>query len=261
MKEESTGRILPRFLSLVSLCLILILMEKFGLIKPVRGVVEKISVPVKTSVYRVWQGMAGAFSDLTSAKACRLKITELESQVRELSSLKAKLQVLEEENRALRKQLEAPLPPSFKFLPAKTLAQTRYLTIDRGEQDGVKPQMLVVSENILVGKVLSVTPTTAQILLPTDPDSKIPARTLKTSAQGLVVGEFGTKVIFDKVLQGESLEEGDLIVTTGEGEYARDLLIGKLGKIEKVPVQPFQKGRITPLLNYGKLVNVFVVIK
>lgn len=254
-------QVLPLFLFLVAISLLLILAENFGVIKPMRQVVERLIIPTKTSIYRTWQGMTGGVSNLISWRVGAQRIADLEKQVREFSVLTVRLQVLEEENKALRRQLEAPLPPTLKFLPAKTIGLTRYLTIDKGGEDGVREEMMVVSENILVGKVIKVTPKTAQILLPSDPESKIPSRTIKTGAHGLVVGEFGTKAVFDKVLQKEVLEVGDLVVTTGEGGYARDLLLGKIAKIEKIPVEPFQKGEIVSLLDFGKLVNVFVIVK
>ncbi|MBI5465377.1 rod shape-determining protein MreC [Candidatus Gottesmanbacteria bacterium] len=252
MEKEKTGRILPLFLFLLLLCLFLVLAENFGAIKSIQGAVEKVTVPVKISIYRIWQGGLG---DAGQGQ----KREELERQVRESSVLAVKLKLLEEENQALRRQLEAPLPPTMKFLPAKTIGLTRYLTIDKGEEDGVREGTMVVSENILLGKIISLTPKTAQVLLPTDPDSKIPSRTLKTGAKGLAIGEFGTKLSLAKVLQAEVLEVGDLVVTSGEGGYVRDLLIGKIAKIEKIPVEPFQKGEIAPLLDYQRLVNVFVI--
>jgi rod shape-determining protein MreC len=251
MEKESTGRILPLFLFLLLLSLFLILAENFGAVKSIRGAGERLVVPVKSGIYRAWQGISGGFS--------ADKIAELEQTARQGVVCSVQLKTLEEENKALRRQLEAPLPPTMKFLPAKTLGLTRYLTIDKGEEDGVREGMMVISENILVGKVIGITPKTAQVLLPTDPDSKIPSRTLKTNARGLVVGEFGTKISFAKVLQAEVLEIGDLLVTTGEGGYLPDLLIGKIANIEKVPVEPFQKGEVTSLLDYKKLANVFVI--
>jgi len=256
MEQNSIVKILPLFLFLLSLCLFLILGEKFNWLKPMRPVVEKLTVPVKTKIYRIWQGSFGILETLNERTK---NLADLEKQSQEVSVLKVKLEVLEEENKALRRQLEAPLPPQVKFLPAKTIGLTRYLAIDKGQEDGVKEGMMVVSENILVGKVIETTSKTAQVLLPTDPKSKIPGRTLKTNARGLVIGEFGTKLSITQVLQSEVLETDDLVVTSGGGGYEKDLLVGKIAKIEQNPVEPFQKAEVSPLLDYGKLVNVFII--
>ena len=166
---------------------------------------------------------------------------------------------LEEENKALRQQLEAPLPAQMKFLPAKTLGLTRYLILDKGQENGVFVGQSVVSGNFLVGKIITVTPRTSTVLLPTDSDSRIPVRTLKTAGLGLLTGEFGTKATLTKVLQSERLEKDDLLATTGEAGYQRDLLIGKIEKIEKNEVEPFQKAEVNLSLDYSRLENVFLI--
>lgn len=258
MKKESASKILPLFFFWVLLSLFLLLGENFGLTKPIRGAVERLTVPTKTGVYRTWQGVLGILGSLGVLGDLEEMGEKIRSQEWEIASLVVENKSLEEENRALRRQLEAPLPPQMKFLPAKTAGLARYLTIDKGEEDGVALGMSVVLENILVGKVVSLTPKTARVLLPTDPEAKIAARTLRTAARGLVKGEFGTKMILGEVLQAERLEEEDLVVTTGEG-YPRDLLIGKIGKVAKNEIEPFQQAEILPLLDYKKLVDVFVV--
>ena len=244
--------ILATFFFFLLLCLLLILAGLLGLTRPLQAGVERLTVPLRMTVYRGWQGITGGLGGQGGLIA---------KDEREKAELQVELKVLQEENQALRKQLEAPLPASMTFLPAKTLGLTRYLTIDKGEKDGVKPGMLVVSENILVGKIARVTSATADILLPTDPDSKIPAKTLKTQARGLVIGQFGTQAILDRVVQAETLAVDDLVVTIGEGGYGRDLLIGKINKINKIEVEPFQKATINPLVNYNQLDNVFVIME
>lgn len=259
MEKEKFTRILRSFLVFVLFSLLLLWAENLGWITPIRSVAEMLTVPAKIGIYRVGQKIFGGFSDLISWRSSARKIDELEKALKQLAELSLKVKVLEEENQALRKQLEAPFPPNIKFLPARTLGLSRYLNIDKGRKDGVRPGMMVVSENILVGRVVTVTPRTAQIILPTDPYSKIPAYTLKTRAHGLVLGEFSTEVIFDKVLQAENLRVEDFVATSGEGDYRPDLLIGRVTRIEKVATQPFQKAEVSPLLDYGKLVNVFVM--
>jgi rod shape-determining protein MreC len=257
MERESSSGITPLFLFLVLFCLFLILINSSGPTRFSKAVFEGLSVPIKSGFYRLSQGFLTNI--LPFCGQDQGKITKLESQLRDKEVNKVKLKALEEENQALRRQLGAPFAPTVKFLPAKTMGLTRYLEIDKGEQDEVKVGMMVVSENVLVGKVEAITPKTSKVLLPQDLDSKIPGRSLKTNASGLVVGEFGTKAFFDKVLQEEMLEEGDLIVTIGEGGYPRDLIIGKIGKIEREEVQPFQRAEVIPLVDYGQLVNVFLI--
>ncbi|MFH0864313.1 MAG: rod shape-determining protein MreC [Candidatus Gottesmanbacteria bacterium] len=256
MRQE---KILPTFLVFILLCLFLFLINGFGLTKPIISLGESITNPIRKVFYRTNQGLVNAFSNLSRWNNSANEILKLQQDVRDYSSLKVKLKVLEEENRALRKQLEAPLPANMKFIPARTLGLSRYLTIDKGENDGIKIGMTVISENILVGKIVKTTPKTAQIILPTDPDSRIPGQTLSNGARGLISGEFGTEVIFDKVMQTDTLEKDDLVITLGDGGYTKDLLIGKISQIIKKDIEPFQKAEIILLLDFNKLKNIFVI--
>lgn len=249
MERENFQKIRPGLLVLVIFSLILFLGERAGVLRRVRELGERVTVPVREKIYRGWQGIFRNMGDLRNL-----------GDLRETENLKLKISLLEEENKALRKQLEAPLPPEMKFLSARTLGLTRYLIIDKGSEDGVKANMTVVSANIFVGKILTVNPATSRIILPTDPDFKIGVKTLKTRARGLAVGDFGTRIILDKVLQSETLEKDDLIITSGDGEQ-KDLLIGKIGAIQKVEAEAFQKAEIIPLLDYQQLENVFIVLK
>lgn len=251
-------RTLPLFLFLFLLSLLLILLDNFGFLKSVRAGSEQITVPIRSVFYQTGQKVSQTISFAIHLQGLNEKNKQLESDLGQFQSLRVKLKVLEKENQALRQQLEAPLPPSVKFLPAKTLGLDRFLIIDKGEDDGVKPGMTVVSENRLVGKVVAATARTSQILLPPDPEAKIPAKSLSTNARGLALGSFGTKVIFSKVLQAETLQKDDLIVTAGDG-YLPDLLIGKIIKVEKREVEPFQQAEVEPSLNYQQLENVFIV--
>lgn len=252
-------QLLPLFLFFIFITLFVILTENAGLLKPLRVLAEKITLPLRGGIFQTWQGGNQTFQALISWRTNEQKIIKLEKEVKTLQNQTLQMGLLAEENKALRQQLEAPLPASYQFLPAKTLGLVRYLVIDKGEKDKVQVGATVISENILLGKVTAVTPQTSQVLLPIDPDSKIPVRTFKTGARGLVVGEFGTKAVLTKVLQSEILETGDLVVTTGEGGYARDLLLGKIGKISKNEVDPFQKAEVESLLDFAKLENVFLL--
>lgn len=252
----------PSFFILAIFCLLLISLGKSGFFRPLESGAEKITTPIKMSLYRLGQGINDGLitvRDLWGVQSLRRENEKLKKTILASQDLVLRIKVLEEENLALRQQLEAPLPPEMKFLPAKTLGLIRYLTLDKGEEDGVILGQTVVSGNFLVGKIRIVTPRTSQVLLPIDPDSLIPVRTIKTAGLGLLTGEFGTKASLDKVLQSDRLEKDDLLVTTGEAGYRRDLLVGKIGNIVKNEVEPFQKAEVSLLLDYSRLENVFII--
>jgi len=219
------------------------------------GPFEILTMPIKKDMYLFRQNLTQKFSFSTGKKDENLK-KELETVKRENEVLKAKIAVLEEENANFRRLLQAPLPPSWQFIPANVLGLSRYLTVDKGEEDGVKVGNVVISENILVGKIFSVTPKTAKVVLPQDSEAKIPAAT-QNGVRGILTGQFGTKIFLENVLQKETLNDGDRVETMGE-DYPQGLLIGKVTRVIFDEREPYKKAEITPLLDYNKLTTVFI---
>lgn len=259
MGRESVLKSLPQFLFLVLISLLLIFLENFNLLNPFHVLADKGIKPVKLFFYRNQQQVVNSLSFISFWRSGEQKIKNLEQRNRELLVEAQKAKALEEENRTIRIQIGAPLPLSWQLQPAQTLGKTRYLTIDQGEKEGVKTGQVAILKNILVGKVIKVESHESQIELPTDPESKIPVQADKTHARGLLSGQFGRGLSLEKVTQDESLRTDDLVQTTGESGYPKDLLVGKISWVEKNESEVFQKAGIEPLLNYEELEIVFLI--
>jgi rod shape-determining protein MreC len=87
------------------------------------------------------------------------------------------------------------------------------LTIDVGERDGVERGMAVVSADGLVGRVLSTTASASRVLLAVDPNFSVAARSVSTSALGLVDGRGSEAMRFGPLDPRQSVGEDDEIVT------------------------------------------------
>lgn len=259
MGREAVSKSLPQFLLLVLISLLLIFFENLGFLKPAHVLAEKSTKPVKLTLFRSWQKTQSAFSFLTFWRSGSQKIQNLEERNRELLVEAQKAKVLEEENRTLRAQLKISLPSDWHFQEAQTLGKSRYLTLDKGEKDGVKVGQVAILKNFLVGKVIKVSPYESQVELPTDPEGKIPVRTASTGARGILSGQFGKGMVLEKVTQGEILEMGDLVETTGEGGYPKGLMVGKIAWVERKENEVFQKAGLEPMLNYDSLEWVFLI--
>lgn len=243
------------FLILFLISLLFLVLDRRGVLKPFKERVEYTVNPLRARVYSFF-GNQGFF--LESLKAKKATFEESEKRKRELEACQYDLQSLKKENEDLRRLVQAPLPKEWAFLPAKVLAKKRYLTIDKGENDGVKKGMTVVFENFLVGKIVQVNPLSSLVILPFDSESKIAVKT-ETGVRGLLEGRFGTKIFLTQVLSGENLAVGQMVVTSGEGEYLSDLLIGKINFEPEESQEPFQETEVEPGLDYGSLTTVFLV--
>lgn len=87
------------------------------------------------------------------------------------------------------------------------------MTIDAGERDGVVRGMAVVDANGLVGRVISTTATASRVLLAVDPNFSVAARSVGTSALGLVDGRGSDAMRFGPLDPRAVVGEGDELVT------------------------------------------------
>lgn len=249
MRQADLGRSWPLFLFLILFSFLLLLAEQVGIITPLRGAIEKITVPIQSVVYRTQQKLVSP--------------TPISVREQKIASLEAQIAILREENEQLRRLLGVPLPSSWKFLPSRVVGLAEEMVIDEGQASGVTPGMVVISEEIFVGLVSSVTPEVARVRLPAHPESKIPVEVVTEeglrTAKGLLVGQEG-KVRLTRVLQKEDLAQGYLVMTSGEAGYPAGLAIGRITSVSGEKREPYQEAEVETLISYSQLTTVFVVI-
>lgn len=259
MIKRRSGNIFFPYLIFLCLSLLLVLSERVGL-GFIRYPLEVVFIPPQR-ILTAMKTQLVVNSKLLISQDIQQKISQGESYQKELDVLKAKVQLLEKENNALKKQLECPLPPQWQFIPAQVLGRERFLLLDKGKRDGVTAGMPVISENILIGKVFSIGEKTAQVMLLWDPEMKITVTTDK-GVKGLLIGEFGNQIKLSRVLQKDSLTALDTISTLGEeGVYPPNLLIGKISEVNAKQEDIYKEAKVAPLIDYDKLQNIFIVAK
>lgn len=181
-------------------------------------------------------------------------------------SQNSKIDQLIAENLTLRKQLQAPLPPSYKFIPAQIAAinsdqNENMITIFAGSSDKIENNWPVVVENILIGKVVKIGAHVSTVRLISDKDSKIAVKTI-SGVKGLLTGENKSNLktaIVQKILQSADINKDENIITSGEDGMPPDLLIGKVKEIASKPSAPFKEASVDLPLDLSKLTNVFVI--
>lgn len=229
-----------------------------------RGVIERPILAMESKIYDFKQASDRAIKPLSYWRSGERELMRLQGELRQLAVESSQLSVCLEENERMRALLGAPLPPQWKFLSAKVVGMTEKMKIDKGRRDGVREGMMVVSENILVGKVVSVEERSALVQLPTDPASKIPVvvkkpGSLGVQARGLLLPS-KEGLIVDRILQTEDVREGDLVLTEGEG-WLPDLLIGQIQEVLGQEAAIYKQARVSPLIDYETLRIVFVVVQ
>ncbi|RZS89788.1 rod shape-determining protein MreC [Motilibacter rhizosphaerae] len=150
--------------------------------------------------------------------------------------------------------------------PAQGFSTTA--TIDVGAHDGVRVDTTVVGPGAsgqgLVGRVVAVHPTTATVLLATDPGCYVGVR--RSTTGGLFGGVAGTGAGRDLELTGfdpDPVKVGESLVTAGSAggrPFVKDVLVGKVVKVRTAPGTLTTRATVTPAVDFGRLDVVGVVV-
>lgn len=258
MTEINKQKEIIIFASLVFLSLGLIGLDRINWLNWLKKPIESISNPINTWVYQATSKVSFINNQAIDPIILQKKTETLELKNAKLEVL---LDTLKKENEDMRKLLQAPLSPSWKFIPARVLGiKNGMMTINQGSDVGVSEGQVVVFENVLIGKVIKVTPRLAKIILPIHRDSQIKALLLENKGKGVVKSETGEKLVLDEVLQGINIVKDQVVITSGEENiFFSDLIIGKVESVEKDETAVYQKAILKPLVDYSKLTNVFVI--
>jgi rod shape-determining protein MreC len=183
--------------------------------------------------------------------ALKLQITQLQSKAAEADRLAGLLNF-----RKL--HMEVPMVGA-RVIGASAGTATQTIDIDRGERDGIKRNMGVITPDGVVGKVIESYANTAQVLLLTDKDSGVGALLMESRVQS-PVGGTGEPLLFMKyVPNDDSVNNGEHVVTSGMDRiFPRDLPVGTIVDIK--PGNPFKQIRVRPAANLERLEEVIVLL-
>ncbi len=139
--------------------------------------------------------------------------------------------------------------------------QSRIVVIDKGSNDGLKPDMAVITPDGAVGKLRDVFANSAQVLLLNDPGSGAGVVLASTRMRGILHGAPGGLLQITNLLPDDRVKPGETVVTSGGDQiYPRGLsvgLISAVGPDREHP--PYAVITVKPAANLDRLEEVLVV--
>jgi len=149
------------------------------------------------------------------------RLTEMETQNQQLRSLLGYLKT----------QPKTGIPSAIVGRSADHWWQQ--FLLGRGALDGVQVGSVVMAPGGLVGRVVSVTPTTSRVLLLSDPSSRVGVTVSRSRNMGYLRGQTSRRAVmefFDKV---PDVKPGDPIVTSSLSQlYPPGLPVGRVESID-----------------------------
>ena len=122
--------------------------------------------------------------------------------------------------------------------------------------------MPVVNASGLVGRIVSVSPNYAKILLIIDHNSAVDCLIQRSRDRGMVKGMSTEICKLDYVVKASDVRENDIVVTSGLGGiFPKGLPIGQIREVKELPGELFMDIEITPAVDFSKLEEVLVILK
>lgn len=189
---------------------------------------------------------------------------EITDQLLSLNVDKSRIQELETENALLKKELGfLGQDKTSSLIPAKiidwdpTTLRSSFV-IDKGELDGLKVGMPIISNGILVGQIKELYQKSAYIVLVTSKDSIVQVMLQDSRAKGLLRG--GNSGLFvENIISDTDYKEGEYVITSGLGGKMRQgILVGRAGKADSLSSSLYKNIAVESLLDLSKLEIVFV---
>jgi rod shape-determining protein MreC len=194
---------------------------------------------------------------------------EQKEEIDRLSFELTRMRELELENEDLRQLLGfTHTHPGLKLLPVRAIGtdatgMVNALVIDKGSNDGLEEDMAVITWRGLAGRVIRVNPSTSFVLLVTDVSSSVAARVQDPSsrARGIVNGRKEGGLIMQHILQQETVQTDDVVITSGiGGGLPSGLPIGRVVRVQKRNIEMFQEAVLEPAVDTSKLERLYAVI-
>lgn len=236
-------------------------------LKAGENVLSFLSLPIKPLMY-----LPGKVEAVTDGGP-KTEVERLEEEVGNLRQEIATYKERDREIQALRDQFKETAVSPRSLLPAKIIglrgfvpgiAVPDFITIDKGENDGVRVGQTVIIKNSVVGKINKVTKTMSLVSLVTNENESVTALTTDTNALGVVKGGGDGELILDNVLLSDSLKVGDMVVTKGSVDLEKDgvppgLVIGRIRSVEKKPSALFQNAKLDSPVKITYVSDVFIL--
>jgi rod shape-determining protein MreC len=242
-------------------------------VDPLRSAVGAVVGPVESGTNTVLRPVLAVPDFFRTSAGLREDVARLEAENAQLRSRLATSEV--DRNRAaeLDGLLAGAKDTGYAVVPARVVAMgpaqsfSRAVTIDAGTSSGIRPDMTVLNNDGLVGRVIRAERSTATVLLVVDQESVVGGRIGSTMEVGFLRGrgEQGDDARLDLDLADQSVTPArdDVLVTWGSRDgapYVAGVPIGRVTDVRSSPGSLSAQAVIKPFVDFTSLDLVGVVV-
>ena len=222
--------------------------------------------PFERAAYVLGSGVHNGWSDYIDLRHVRQQNQALQQQLTRMRIQEAAIA----EDALQGRRLQALLAFRERYVGSTVAAQvigssgsdqSHVLTIDKGSDDGLKPDMAVITPNGIVGKLRDVFPTTSQVLEINDQTSGAGVILASTRIRAILRGTVNGRAQIGNLTADSRIKPGETVLTSGGDQvYPRGLPVGTVESISPDPDhQPYTAILVRPAVDLNRVDEVLVI--
>ena len=272
MRELRKARLVLALLILTSITLIVVDLRGGvgGPLQPLRTVTTAVIGPLERGAAAVISPVQSFVQAVANWGDQQATIDELTVQNEQLRAQVDTADVDRDRVAALDALLGLAADTSVDIVPAEVIAVgpaqgfAWTVTLDAGSGDGVSEGMAVLNGGGLVGRVVSVGPDTATVLLIVDATSTVGGRLAGSAQIGIVSGTGRQDLMTMQLLDPLApVQSGDVVVTFGSQSgrpYPPGIPVGVVESVSGTPGQLTRVANLTPYADVSMMSIVGIVV-
>lgn len=225
--------------------------------------------PLQNGLSGLRRGLADVSTGLENKQELARQLEQVEKQNKDLRLENQQLRELKAEAERLRNLLDYKQTnqEQYDLEVARVIARQpnnwfRFITIDKGTNDGISPGMAVISADGLVGRVSNTSFHSSQVILITDREMAVGAILQNTrETQGIIegMGESNSLRMIN-IPYYSKVSKYERVVCSGLSQfYPKGILIGYVQSVEKEVNGLLLTAEIAPAVAFDKLEEVMVI--
>lgn len=233
-----------------------------------KDISSAIVTPIQRGLTAVFEPVGNFFSSLTELSALRADNAQLRNELEEMEQRVTEAEaILSENERLVGLQGLDESYPTMERVSARVIGRppANYkwaITIDKGSDDGIRPDMAVIDPDGLVGKVIRVDANASTVLLLIDPQAGAKARLDGEPLAGAIRGNGASEALsLVDIDTDATVSVGDEVVTSGydEGIFPPNIPIGTVSHVESQEAALEQEIEVDPYVDFTTLDFVQVI--
>jgi len=222
--------------------------------------------PFERAAHGIGWGLHYGWSNYIDLRHVRRQNQDLQQQLTRMKIAEAAIS----EDALEGRRLQALLAFKQKYVGSTVAAQvigasgsdlSHVLTIDKGSNDGLKPDDAVITADGIVGKLRDVFATTSEVLEINDQNSGAGVILANTRIRAILRGTVTGRAQIDNLTADSRIQPGEPVVTSGGDQiYPRGLPVGTVESIAPDPDhQPYTAIVVHPAVDLNRVSEVLVI--